>query len=90
MSCFWGTHIKMQVFLLSHCHAAEYHRSCRKRSLNCLSPPEADEFSSSRKLRGTQGILPTAGQVTGGLFFWFVFFGQAKKMNNMTAFSPDR
>ena len=51
-----------------------------------MSPPEADEFSSSRKLRGTQGIPPTAGQVTGGLFFWFVFFGQAKKMNNMTAF----
>jgi hypothetical protein len=32
-------------------------------------------------LRAAQGSPPKAGQVIGCFFFWFVFFGQAKKMN---------
>jgi len=38
-------------------------------------------FRSVRSVRAAKGNSPQADQVNGCLFFWFVFFGQAKKMN---------
>jgi hypothetical protein len=50
---------------------------------------ERSEFAKPRQHRGAQGIPPLAGQGTQGAFSsplrcWFVFFGQAKKMNRRT------
>jgi hypothetical protein len=42
---------------------------------------ERSEFLNSRAFRGAQGSSVTRNQVNGCPFFWFVFFGQAKKMN---------
>jgi len=39
-------------------------------------------FRVVRSLRAAQGNPHVADQVNGCLFFWFIFFGQAKKMNN--------
>jgi hypothetical protein len=37
----------------------------------------------ARSLQAAQGSLLEADQVNGCPFFWFVFFGQTKKMNTM-------
>ena len=53
-------------------HAAEQHRICRIRSLNCLSTPvghKLREFLNSRQIRAAQGSLPLVGQVNGCTFF---------------------
>jgi hypothetical protein len=44
-------------------------------------PVKGGEFRSARPFRAAQGSLTQSNQVIGGPFFWFVFFGQAKKMN---------
>ena len=55
----------------------KHRRFFRKRSLTLF---ERSEFSNSRKNRGAQGVRRTKWR--GCPFFWFVCFGQAKKMNN--------
>jgi hypothetical protein len=42
---------------------------------------ERSEFHSAHLFQAAQGIPLEAEQVNGCPFFWFAFFGQAKKMN---------
>jgi len=67
--CFLGS--------FSHCPAAEHRRIGSIRRANCLS--EAS-FCATGPIREAQGS--PKGQGTRRPFFWFVFFGRAKKMNN--------
>jgi len=46
-----------------------------------LELSERSEFCSARLFRAAQDSPPEADQVIGCPFFWFVFFGQTKKMN---------
>jgi len=61
-------------------HAAEQH----KKTGIALKLSERSEFFSARLFCAAQGIPLKAEQVIGCIFFWFVFFVQAKKMNNLT------
>jgi len=42
---------------------------------------ERSEFLNSRQIQAAQGSPALRDRVNGCPFFWFVFFGQAKKMN---------
>jgi len=61
--------------------AAEHHSRFREQARACLSGrrPRVHARRKGREAQGTPCV--SKGQVVGGLFLWFVSFGQAKEMN---------
>jgi hypothetical protein len=64
-------------------HAAERFKKRRKKREDCLS--EAS-FAAPVFFKNVKDCSLKANQVNGCPFFWFVFFGQAKKMNKQNKF----
>ena len=66
----------------SSCVLLPYHAAEQRSKERISDSAERMRLSDvARSLWIAQGSPPLADQVNGCLFFWFVFFGQAKKMN---------
>ena len=63
-------------------HVAEHRRNGRKKREDCLSHAVGVTSSAAPGYFEEHRESAIGGQVTGCPFFWFVFFGPAKKMNN--------
>jgi hypothetical protein len=71
----WGPKKNKRVSFLEPFHAAE--QRSKKQKNNSAERSDFPRCLLFCKLRRV-----AVGQVMGSLFFWFVFFGQAKKMND--------
>ena len=69
--------IRKKFFTVSRSRAAQQRTDQRLGG----APDRVRLSDVARSLRAAQGSPTQSDQVTGCTFFWFVFFGQAKKMN---------
>jgi hypothetical protein len=64
-----------------YCHFTQPSCAAKKQINGSAEHPWDATFRDVCFLQAAQGNPLKADQVIGCLFFWFVFFGQAKKMN---------